>query len=146
MLGYYKDPQATAAARRFGWHHTGDLAMVDEHGEILFLDRKKDMIKSGGENVASVKVEETLMAHPAVMNAAVVGLPHPTWGEAVTGFVTLKAGARAEPADIVEHCRQQLGGFQVPKAVVILAEMPATATGKLRKVEIREKYADHYSR
>ncbi len=146
MLGYYKDPEATAAARRFGWHHTGDLAMVDEHGEILFLDRKKDMIKSGGENVASVKVEETLMAHPAVMNAAVVGLPHPTWGEAVTGFVTLKAGALAEPADIVEHCRLRLGGFQVPKAVVILTEMPATATGKLRKVEIREKYADHYRR
>ena len=146
MLGYYKDPEATENARRFGWHHTGDLAMVDEHGEILFLDRKKDMIKSGGENVASVKVEETLMAHPAVLNAAVVGLPHATWGEAVTGFVTLKAGATVDPADIVEHCRQRLGGFQVPKAVIILTEMPMTATGKLRKVEIRQAYADHFIR
>ena len=73
MMGYYKDPDATVAARKFGWHHTGDLALIDEHGEVLFIDRKKDMIKSGGENVASVKIEEALLAHPALLNAAVVG-------------------------------------------------------------------------
>ena len=106
MLGYYKDPEATEAARKFGWHHTGDLALIDEHGEVLFLDRKKDMIKSGGENVASVKIEETLLAHPAVMNAAVVGLPHPQWGEAVSGFVKLKPGAAATEAEIIEHCKK----------------------------------------
>ncbi len=145
MLGYYKDPEATEAARRHGWHHTGDLAVVDEHGEILFLDRKKDMIKSGGENVASVKVEETLLAHPAVMNAAVVGLPHPEWGEAVTGFVKLKPGASAAPEEIVEHCRQRLGGFQVPKMVMVLSELPMTATGKLRKVELRQTFVDHFT-
>ena len=94
MMGYYKDPKATEEARKFGWHHTGDLALIDENGEVLFLDRKKDMIKSGGENVASVKIEETLLAHPAVQNAAVVGLPHPQWGEAVSAFVKLKPGAR----------------------------------------------------
>ena len=94
MMGYYKDPKATEEARKFGWHHTGDLALIDEHGEVLFLDRKKDMIKSGGENVASVKIEETLLAHPAVQNAAVVGLPHPQWGEAVSAFVKLKPGAQ----------------------------------------------------
>ena len=98
MMGYYKDPKATEEARKFGWHHTGDLALIDEHGEVLFLDRKKDMIKSGGENVASVKIEETLLAHPAVQNAAVVGLPHPQWGEAVSAFVKLKPGVQADEA------------------------------------------------
>ena len=101
MMGYYKDPKATEEARKFGWHHTGDLALIDEHGEVLFLDRKKDMIKSGGENVASVKIEETLLAHPAVQNAAVVGLPHPQWGEAVSAFVKLKPGAVADEAGII---------------------------------------------
>ena len=138
MMGYYKDPKATEEARKFGWHHTGDLALIDEHGEVLFLDRKKDMIKSGGENVASVKIEETLLAHPAVQNAAVVGLPHPQWGEAVSAFVKLKPGAVADEAGLAEHCRQHLGGFQVPKFIRILDEMPMTATGKLRKVELRQ--------
>jgi len=146
MMGYYKDPKATEEARKFGWHHTGDLALVDEHGEVLFLDRKKDMIKSGGENVASVKIEETLLAHPAVQNAAVVGLPHPQWGEAVSAFVKLKPGASADEAGIIEHCRKHLGGFQVPKLVQILDEMPMTATGKLRKVELRQAYSDYFAK
>jgi long-chain acyl-CoA synthetase len=144
MMGYYKDPKATEEARKFGWHHTGDLALIDEHGEVLFLDRKKDMIKSGGENVASVKIEETLLAHPAVQNAAVVGLPHPQWGEAVSAFVKLKPGAQADEAGLSEHCRKHLGGFQVPKLVRILDEMPMTATGKLRKVELRQAFGEHF--
>jgi long-chain acyl-CoA synthetase len=142
--GYYKDPDATAAARKFGWHHTGDLALIDEHGEVLFIDRKKDMIKSGGENVASIKIEETLLAHPAVLNAAVIGLPHPVWSEAVCAFVKLKPGAVADETAILEHCRKSLGGFQVPKLVRILEDMPTTATGKLRKVELRQKFHDHF--
>jgi long-chain acyl-CoA synthetase len=144
MLGYYKDPKATEEARKFGWHHTGDLALIDERGEVLFLDRKKDMIKSGGENIASVKIEETLLAHPAVQNAAAVGLPHPQWGEAVSAFVKLKPGAQADEAGIIEHCRKHLGGFQVPKFIKILDEMPMTATGKLRKVELRQAFAEHF--
>ena len=144
MMGYYKDPKATAEVRKFGWHHTGDLALIDEHGEVLFLDRKKDMIKSGGENVASVKIEEMLLAHPAVQNAAVVGLPHPQWGEAVSAFVKLKPGTEASEAAIIEHCRQHLGGFQVPKFLRILDDMPMTATGKLRKVELRQAFAEHF--
>jgi len=144
MMGYYKDPKATEEARKFGWHHTGDLALIDANGEVLFLDRKKDMIKSGGENVASVKIEETLLAHPAVQNAAVVGLPHPQWGEAVSAFVKLKPGAQASEAEIEEHCRNALGGFQVPKLIRILQEMPMTATGKLRKVELRQAYSEHF--
>jgi long-chain acyl-CoA synthetase len=145
MMGYYKDPEATAAARKFGWHHTGDLALIDENGEILFLDRKKDMIKSGGENVASVKIEETLLAHPAVLNAAVVGLPHPQWGEAVSAFVKLKPGAKTSEAEIMDYCRERLAGFQAPKLVRILEDMPQTATGKLRKVELRQRFADTFT-
>jgi len=145
MMGYYKDPKATEEARKFGWHHTGDLALIDEHGEVLFLDRKKDMIKSGGENVASVKIEEALLAHPAVQNAAVVGLPHPQWGEAVSAFVKLKPGAQADEAGIAEHCRKHLGGFQIPKLVRILDEMPMTATGKLRKVELRQAFSGYFA-
>ncbi|MGJ4913534.1 AMP-binding protein [Bradyrhizobium sp. HKCCYLRH2060] len=144
MLGYYKDPKSTEDARKFGWHHTGDLAVID-NGEVLFLDRKKDMIKSGGENVASVKIEETLLAHPAVQNAAVVGLPHPQWGEAVSAFVKLKPGAQASETELLEHCRKSLGGFQVPKLVRVLQEMPMTATGKLRKVELRQAYGEHFA-
>jgi long-chain acyl-CoA synthetase len=144
MLGYYKDPEATATVRKFGWHHTGDLAMVDEHGEILFIDRKKDMIKSGGENISSVKIEETLLAHPAVLNAAVVGLPHPQWSEAVCAFVKLRPGAVADEAALLEHCRTSLGGFQIPKLIKIMDEMPMTATGKLRKVELRQKFQGHF--
>jgi long-chain acyl-CoA synthetase len=146
MMGYYKDPAATEAARKHGWHHTGDLALIDAHGEVLFLDRKKDMIKSGGENVASVKIEETLLAFPGVLNAAVVGLPHPEWGEAVSAFVTLKPGVSADPTDIIAHCRKSLGGFQVPKLVTILDAMPMTATGKLRKVELRQQFSEHFAK
>ncbi|KIZ39473.1 MULTISPECIES: AMP-binding protein [Rhodopseudomonas] len=145
MMGYYKDPDATEAARKFGWHHTGDLALIDAHGEVLFIDRKKDMIKSGGENVASVRIEETLLAHPAVANAAVVGLPHPQWGEAVSAFVKLKPAAEATEAGLLEHCKAHLGGFQVPKLIRIVAEMPMTATGKLRKVELRNQFADFFA-
>jgi long-chain acyl-CoA synthetase len=146
MMGYYKDPAATEEARKFGWHHTGDLALIDENGEVLFVDRKKDMIKSGGENVASIRIEETLLAHPAVQNAAVVGLPHPQWGEAVSAFVKLKPGAQASDTELLEHCRKSLGGFQVPKLIQILDEMPMTATGKLRKVELRRTYGDYFGR
>jgi long-chain acyl-CoA synthetase len=144
MLGYYKDPEATTAARKFGWHHTGDLALIDEHGEILFIDRKKDMIKSGGENISSVKIEETLLAHPAVLNVAVVGLPHPLWSEAVCAFITLRPGAAGDEAALLDHCKKSLGGFQVPKLIKILESMPMTATGKLRKAELRQKFQDHF--
>jgi len=92
-----------------------------------------------------LSAQETLLAHPAVQNAAVVGLPHPQWGEAVSAFVKLKPGAQASEAEIAEHCRRSLGGFQVPKLVRILEEMPMTATGKLRKVELRQAYGDHFA-
>lgn len=144
MEGYYKNPQATAEARAFDWHHTGDLGMWDE-GLLLFKDRKKDMIKTGGENVPSIKVEATLLRHPAVANAVAVGLPHARWIEAVTAFVVLKPGAAASEAELIAHCKEHLGGFEVPKAIRILDALPMTATGKVQKHPLREHYRELYA-
>lgn len=137
MLGYYKDPQATANARRFGWHHTGDLGMWDADGQLQFKDRIKDMIKTGGENVPSLKVEEVLLRHPAVANAAVVGLPHAHWVEAVAAFVCLKPDAQADATALQAHCREHLGSFEVPKHIAVVDKLPMTATGKIQKHVLR---------
>lgn len=145
MEGYFKDPEATAAARRFGWHHTGDLGMFDQDGQLLFVDRKKDLIKSGGENVASVKVEAVLLAHAAVASAGVVGVPHERWGEAVVGFVALKPGTETTEDELIAHCRERLGGFETPKAVRILDRLPMTATGKVQKHELRAAHSDIFA-
>lgn len=144
MLGYYKDPEATAYVQRFGWHHTGDLGTFDEDGQLLFVDRLKDMIKSGGENVPSIKVEEVLLRHPAVQNAAVVGLPHERWGEAITAFVTVKPGTETSAVELIAHCKGHLGRFEVPKDVVLLAALPLTSTGKVQKFELRQAHLNHY--
>jgi long-chain acyl-CoA synthetase len=145
MLGYYKDPEATRAAFAFGWHHTGDLGKFDSDGQLLFLDRKKDMIKSGGENVPSMKVEEALLRHPAVGNAAVVGLPHARWIEAVTAFVILKPGVDATVADLDAHCGTLLGSFERPKKIVVVDALPMTITGKIQKAELRAAYREAYA-
>ncbi|MDR3455507.1 MAG: AMP-binding protein [Rhodoferax sp.] len=143
MEGYYKNPEATAESRAFGWHHTGDLGMwVD--GQLMFKDRKKDMIKTGGENVPSIKVEATLLRHPAVANVAAVGLPHPRWIEAVTAFVVLKPGAQADEAGLINHCKEHLGGFEVPKAIRIVDALPMTSTGKVQKHPLRDSYQNLY--
>jgi long-chain acyl-CoA synthetase len=142
MLGYYKDPEATAWSRRFGWHHTGDLGLWDEDGQLYFKDRGKDMIKTGGENVPSIKVEEVLLRHPAVANAAVVGLPHVRWAEAVAAFVTLKPGATCDEQELLAHCRQHLASFEVPKRITVLDALPATATGKIQKHVLRGDYRE----
>ena len=145
MLGYYKDPEATAQTSRHGWHHTGDLGMVDPDGQLLFMDRMKDMIKTGGENVASVKVEEVLLRHPAVANAAVVGVPHPHWIEGIAAFVILKAGQDCDVDSLVAHCRSQLAGFEVPKHIGLLEQFPMTSTGKIQKHVLRAKHQGLFS-
>lgn len=142
MLGYFKDPEATEAAQHFSWHHTGDLGMIDEGGQLLFLDRKKDMIKTGGENVASIKVESAILSHPAVAAVAVVGLPHPHWTEAICAFVVLREGFLCTEKELDAHCRKLLGKFEVPKAIKLLDSLPATATGKMQKHVLRNRYAD----
>ena len=142
MLGYLKDPEATAAAQRFGWHHTGDLGMWGPGGQMMFLDRKKDMIKTGGENVASVKVEAVLLAHPGVAGVGVVGLPHPRWAEAVCAFVVKKPGAELDEAALLAHCRAYLGGFEVPKLIRFVDALPATSTGKVQKHRLRKQFEE----
>lgn len=141
MNGYYRNEAATAESRKFGWHHSGDLGYIDACGQLQFVDRKKDMIKSGGENVASAQVEEVLLAQGGIAIAAAIGLPHPQWGEAVIAVVQPKPGVALDEAAVLEHCRARLGGFQRPKRVMILDQLPMTATGKIRKAELRTQYA-----
>jgi len=137
MLGYWRDPDRTAQAFAGGWFHSGDLGVLDAEGYLTVVDRKKDMIKTGGENVASREVEEALYTHPAVAEAAVFGLPHPEWIEAVSAAVVLRDGQAATPDELIAHCRQRLAAFKVPKHVVLVAELPKNASGKLLKRELR---------
>ncbi|WP_404332724.1 AMP-binding protein [Mesobacillus maritimus] len=144
MNGYFKNEEETQRSREFGWHHTGDLGYWDEDGQLIFVDRKKDIIKTGGENVASILVEGTLLMHDKVANAVAVGLPHEHWAEAVTAFIVLKPGTICTEEEIIRHCREHLGGFQVPKSVIFLDQLPMTATGKIQKHHLRKKFQDHY--
>ncbi|MDM0020058.1 class I adenylate-forming enzyme family protein [Variovorax saccharolyticus] len=144
MNGYLNMPDESLACLRHGWFHSGDVARIDEDGAIWFEDRFKDVIKTGGENVASVEVERCLMAHPEVAEAAVVGLPHPHWGEAITGVVVRRPGSELDEATLMAHCGARLAGFKAPKAIVFVAEFPRTGTGKLQKHLIRDQHKDCY--
>jgi fatty-acyl-CoA synthase len=138
MKGYLKNPPATDAAFRGGWFHTGDLAVCHPDGYVEIKDRSKDIIISGGENISSLEVEEQLYRHPAVMEAAVVARPDPTWGETPCAFVTLKPGATATADDIVRFLRDSLAHFKVPRHVVF-GPLPKTSTGKIQKFVLRER-------
>jgi fatty-acyl-CoA synthase len=140
MEGYWRQPEATAAAIRDGWFHTGDLATIDEEGYILIVDRAKDMILTGGENVASAEVERVLYEHPAVLECAVIAIPDERWGEVSRAVITLKAGHPTTEAEILEHCRQHLAGFKVPKSIEFADALPKGGTGKILKKLLREKY------
>ena len=137
MDGYYNDPAATASAMRGGWFHSGDAAVVHPDGYVEIRDRFKDVIISGGENISSVEVEGVLLRHPAVMEAAVVGVPDDRWGEAPHGFVVLKPGAAASEDDLRAFAREKLAHFKVPRAFTFVAELPKTATGKIQKYVLR---------
>lgn len=135
--GYYRDPDATAAAMAGGWFHTGDLAVVHPDGYMQIVDRKKDLIISGGENISSVEVESVLYQHPAVLEAAVVGSPDPVWGEVPRACVVLRPGARATAQEMIAFCRGRLARFKAPKAVEFMEALPKTATGKIQKYLLR---------
>jgi fatty-acyl-CoA synthase len=137
MRGYYQDPQATAHALRDGWMHTGDAAVVHPDGYVEIRDRLKDVIISGGENISSVEVESILLMHPAVQEAAVVGMPHEKWGEAPHAFVVPKNGADVTEMELREFTRAHMAHFKVPAAFTILPELPKTATGKIQKYVLR---------
>ena len=137
MGGYFQDPEATAHAFRGGWMHTGDAAVVHPDGYIEIRDRLKDVIISGGENISSVEVESVLLTHPAVEEAAVVGMPHEKWGEAPHAFVVLRNDAGATEEELKQFSRVRLAHFKVPAAFTILKELPKTATGKIQKYVLR---------
>lgn len=141
MLGYLDDPAKTAEAFRGGWFHSGDLGYYDEHGLLHVVDRKKDMIKTGGENVASREVEEVLYRHSGVQEAAVFGMPHPTWVESVVAAVVIRAGATLTEDEVVAHCREHLAGFKTPKQVFFVDSLPKNPSGKLLKRELRERFS-----
>ncbi|HEV2283555.1 MAG TPA: long-chain-fatty-acid--CoA ligase [bacterium] len=137
--GYYRDPEATAAATAGGWFHTGDLAVVHPDGYAQIVDRKKDLIISGGETISSVEVEGVLYQHPAVLEAAVVASPDPVWGEVPRACVVLRSGARATAGELIAFCRERLAHFKAPKAVEFVDALPKTATGKIQKYLLRAR-------
>lgn len=140
MDGYYKQPEETARVMRGGWFHTGDLAVVHADGYIEIVDREKDVINSGGENISSVEVESMLYEHPTVLEAAVVGIPDSKWGEVPRALVVLKPGQRVSESELITFCRDRMAHFKVPKSVEFLEYLPKTATGKVQKFALRERY------
>ena len=140
MAGYWKQPEATAAVIRGGWFHTGDMATIDENNYVLIVDRKKDIIVSGGENISSLEVEKALLAHPAIYEVAVIPVPDERWGEAPKALVVLKPGTQATESELLEFCRGQLARYKCPRSVEFLDALPKTGTGKILKKELRKKY------
>jgi fatty-acyl-CoA synthase len=140
LTGYYDAPDKTAEAFEGGWFHSGDLATVDDDGYLTVVDRKKDMIKTGGENVASREVEEAIYRLPQVSEVAVIGLPDPKWIEAVSAVVVVKPGQALDAAALVAHCQEQLASFKVPKQVFFCDALPKNPSGKILKRELRQHY------
>jgi long-chain acyl-CoA synthetase len=142
MLGYWNKPEETAAALRDGWLYTGDAASMDEDGLITIVDRLKDMIISGGENIYSTEVESAISLYPGVAQVAVIGLPHDRWGETVHAIVVPRAGASLDPEVIRTHCRSLIAGYKVPRSVEIrTTPLPLSGSGKVLKPALREQYA-----
>jgi len=141
MLGYWNDPEKTAEAFRNGWFHSGDLGVIDDEGYLYVVDRKKDMIKTGGENVASREVEEALYTHPGVAEVAVFAVPDPRWVEAVTAAVIPRSGQTFNEDELIAFCKQRLASFKSPKYIVIVDKLPKNASGKILKRELRNTYA-----
>src|SRR5438874_2585188 len=141
MKGYYNDPEATKKVMGDGWFHTGDAAVMHPDGYAEIRDRIKDVIISGGENISSIEVEGVLLRHPAVQEAAIVGLPHEKWGEAPFAFVVLKPGATATERELIDFTRDRLAHFKAPHGVTFVNELPKTATGKIQKFVLRKGQA-----
>jgi fatty-acyl-CoA synthase len=146
MSGYFDDEAATGKAFAGGWFHSGDLAVWHPDGNIELRDRGKDIIISGGENISSIEVEQTVAAHPAVLECAVIGIPHPHWGERPKAFVTLNEGAAATPEEIIEFCRERLAHYKCPDSIEF-GPLPRTSTGKIQKFVLRQReWADRDTR
>jgi fatty-acyl-CoA synthase len=141
MSGYYRDPEGTAHVMAGGWFHTGDMAVQDNEGYIQIVDRRKEIIVSGGENVSSIEVEKAIFAHPDVFECAVVPAPDPTWGEVPAAIVVRKPGSKLSEDELLAFLAERLGKFKMPRVIEFAAEpLPKTGTGKIRKLDLREKF------
>jgi fatty-acyl-CoA synthase len=139
MKGYFEDAEATAEAFRGGWFHSGDLGVMYPDGYVRLMDRAKDVVISGGENISTVEIEQALLTHKAVLEAAVIGMPDEKWGERPKAFVVLRPGEEATEQEMIDHVRSAIARYKAPKAVVFLDEMPKTSTGKVPKFELRAR-------
>lgn len=146
MKGYWNQPEETAAAIQDGWYHTGDMATIDEEGYIEIVDRKKDIIISGGENISSIEVEGILYEHPAVLEAAVIAVPHEKWGELPHAVIVRREGHEVSEEEIIQYCRNRMAHFKAPKSVQFVSELPKTASGKIQKGVLREQFWGQRSR
>ncbi len=142
MAGYWQQPEATAEALRGGWFHTGDMAVISENGYILIVDRKKDIIVSGGENISSLDVEKVLLAHPGVYEAAVIPVVDRKWGEVPKAVVVAKPGCELSEVELIEFCRARMAHYKCPQSIEFCEALPKTATGKVLKRDLRKKYQD----
>jgi long-chain acyl-CoA synthetase len=140
MLGYWNQPELTAATVRDGWMHTGDGGRIDETGMLYVVDRIKDMIVSGGENIYSAEVESAISRHPAVAQVAVIGVPDPRWGERVHAVIVRRADAEAGADDLVAHCRALIAGYKIPRSIEFRDALPLSAAGKVLKADLRAPY------
>ncbi len=140
MEGYWRQPEATAQALRGGWFHTGDMATIRADGYILIVDRKKDIIVSGGENISSLEIEKALVAHPSVYEVAVIPVPDQKWGEVPKALVVLKPGAPASAQELLEFCRSRISHYKVPHSIEFFPALPKTGTGKILKKDLRKQY------
>jgi len=140
MEGYWRQPEASAEALRGGWFHTGDMATVNEDGYLLIVDRKKDIIVSGGENISSLELEKAILAHPAVLEAGVIPVPDEKWGEVPKALVVLKPNAAATESELIDFCRSRLAHYKCPRSFEFVASLPKTATGKILKKDLRKQY------
>ena len=140
MTGYYNQPEETAKAFAGGWFHSGDLAVVQPDNYIEIVDRAKDVIISGGENISSVEIEGVIYKHPDVLEVAVVGVPDSKWGEAPRAVIVARSGTSVNEEEIIQFCRERMAHFKVPKGVDFVDAIPKTATGKTQKFLLREKY------
>jgi acyl-CoA synthetase (AMP-forming)/AMP-acid ligase II len=146
MMGYWNNPELTAQAIRHGWYHTGDMGYIDEDGYLFLVDRKADMIVTGGENVYPKEVEDVLYRHPAVAMAAVVSAPDEKWGERVQAAVVLKPGQTATAEELIVQCKKHLAGYKCPKAVDFWEQLPTTPVGKIIRKDVKKKFWEGHER
>jgi long-chain acyl-CoA synthetase len=140
MLGYWKRDDVNAEVLRGGWMHTGDMGAFDERGFLYVMDRKKDMIKTGGENVYSPEVESMIMSHPEVQETAVIGLPDPKWGESIRAIVVRRPGAELSEDELIDYCRKRMTHFKCPSSIVFADALPKGGTGKVQKNVLRDSF------